>query len=249
MKKRHSIKIYNDKGVERRSLPLLLNELKSWEVSFISCHDIIHTPWESDTDVFIMPGGRDIPYHQALKGEGNQRIRKYVEEGGSFLGICAGAYYGCREVEFNRGMELEVLGLRELAFFPGTARGPAYGAGSFRYHSEFGAKAALISNNFESKALRSYYNGGCYFVDAQCHPHIQVISNYLEIENCPAAIIEIPVGKGKAILSGVHIEIGTSHPPAHLKEEMEHDLQPFEIERKRFLQQLLFRLLNLSQAL
>lgn len=249
MKQNHSIKIYNGKGVERRGLPLLLNELMPWTTSFISCHDIVRTDWESSTDLFIMPGGRDVPYHEALKGEGNQRIRKFVEAGGSFLGICAGAYYGCKEVEFDRGMELEVLGLRELAFFPGTARGPAYGPRSFRYHSEFGAKAALISNHFENKTLRSYYNGGCYFLDAEHYSHIQVISKYLEINHHPAAIIEIPIGKGKALLSGVHIEIGTSHPPATLKEEMRQALLPFEMERRRFFQQLLYRLLNFSQVI
>jgi biotin--protein ligase len=248
MQQKPSIKIYSGKGVERRSFPALLNELEPWTVSSISCHDVIHTDWESHTDLFILPGGRDIPYHEDLEGEGNQRIRKFVEEGGSFLGICAGAYYGCREVEFDRGMELEVVGLRELAFFPGTARGPAYGPGSFRYHSEFGAKAALISNNFEKTTLRSYYNGGCFFVDAERYSHIHVISTYLEVETHPAAMIEIPIGKGKALLSGVHIEIGSSFP-ATLKKEMRHALQPFEIERRRFFQQLLHRLLNLSQAI
>lgn len=244
MKQNYSIKIYNSKGVERRNLPLLRNELTPWNASFISCRDMMHTHWESHTNLFILPGGRDIPYHEALKGEANQRIKKFVENGGAFLGICAGAYYGCQAVEFNRGNELEVLGSRELAFFPGIARGPVYGPESFRYHSEFGAKATLISNSFENSTLRSYYNGGCYFVDAERYPHIQVISKYLEVETQPAAIIEIPIGKGKVLLSGVHIEIGTSHPPIALKEEMHQALLPFELERKRFFQQMLHRLLS-----
>jgi len=42
------------------------------------------------------------------------------------LGLCAGAYYGCARVVFEPGTPLEVVGDRELAFFPGVARGAAF---------------------------------------------------------------------------------------------------------------------------
>lgn len=50
----------------------------------------------------------------------------YVQSGGSYLGLCAGAYYASSQVEFEPGSTLEVVGDRELDFFPGTARGAAY---------------------------------------------------------------------------------------------------------------------------
>src|SRR5439155_581244 len=83
--------------------------------------------------LFIMPGGRDQPYHAGLQGEANQQIRAFVEEGGAYVGICAGAYYGSARVEFDRGFPLEVCEERELCFFSGTAVGPAYGKGTFAY--------------------------------------------------------------------------------------------------------------------
>ena len=52
-------------------------------------------------------------------------IKDYVTGGGSYLGICAGAYYGASYIEFNKGGELEVIGARELEFFDGKAIGPA----------------------------------------------------------------------------------------------------------------------------
>lgn len=244
MKKIYSIKIYNDKGVETKILPHLISELSPFEVSFLSSAEIFDTNWESDIDLFILPGGRDVPFHESLKGKGNQRIRQYVENGGSFLGICAGAYYGCRQVEFDRGRELEVLGMRELAFFPGIARGPAYGPGSFRYNSEFGAKSALISNDFENSNFRCYYNGGCYFVNANDYSEVKVLSRYLEVQNQPAAVVEIPIGNGRVILSGVHLEIGTAHPSKILKKEMTQALSSYEESRQHFFQQLLHNLLK-----
>ena len=43
-----------------------------------------------DCDVFIMPGGLTGDEYRALGPEGCQAVRKYVAEGGSYIGICAG---------------------------------------------------------------------------------------------------------------------------------------------------------------
>lgn len=51
---------------------------------------------------------------------------EFVTQGGSYLGLCAGAYYACARVEFEPGTPLEVVGDRELAFFPGIAQGAAF---------------------------------------------------------------------------------------------------------------------------
>ncbi|MFI0435020.1 MAG: BPL-N domain-containing protein [Parachlamydiaceae bacterium] len=247
--KKKQIKIYCDKGVGRQSLSSFYHELSSFSLSLISSREMMETGWESTTDLIIIPGGRDLPYHQALKGEGNQRIRRYVENGGSYLGVCAGAYYGSKTVEFDRGMELEIVGSRELAFFPGIARGPAYGPGSFCYRSERGAKAALISNSFAMSRLRTYYNGGCYFVEAEAVPHVTIHSHYLEIEQQHAAIIEIEVGKGKAVLSGVHLEVSAFHPPVHVKQEMIEEITPYENMRRGLFLELIYRLLKINSPL
>ena len=152
---------------------------------------------------FIMPGGRDRPYAAALDGRGNAQIRSFVEQGGTYLGICAGAYYGAKRVEFERGSPLEVSEDRELAFFDGIATGPAYGPG-FAYNSEQGARMALLHT--EQGIMRVYYNGGCTFQgDLQ---NVKIHARYQDIKGHPPAIIECAVGKGQAFLSGVHLEKG-----------------------------------------
>lgn len=163
-------------------------------------HFFLSPDWENSTDLIIIPGGRDVPYHESLRGEPNKRIRAFVENGGSYLGICAGGYYASKQVIFEEGGELEVIADRELAFFSGRAIGPAYGKNLFRYDSQEGARIAKVK--WEGEEIPVYFNGGCYFEGVAS----EVIATYADIEGNPAAIISCKVGKGLAVLSGVHPE-------------------------------------------
>ena len=128
--------------------------------------------------LLVMPGGRDLPYCHKLNGLGNARIRDFVRSGGSYLGICAGGYYATSYIEFAKGDPvMEVVGPRELGFFPGAALGPAFPG--FRYDCRAGARACSISLRPAAKEMIEkfgvtvgvggaasfavYYNGGCYF--------------------------------------------------------------------------------------
>jgi glutamine amidotransferase-like uncharacterized protein len=178
-----------------------------------------------EVSLFIMPGGRDRPYHAALKGAGNAQIRSFVENGGTYLGICAGAYYGCKKVEFDRDFPLEVCEERELAFFSGTAIGPAFGKGTFEYGSEKGARMAKIGT--AGGTLEVYYNGGCFFEGD--FTHVEILARYLDLPNHPPAIIECSIGKGKAILSGVHLEL-SGHSLCHRSENFSTDQVKMEMK-------------------
>lgn len=157
-----------------------------------------------------MPGGADIPYCQSLNGKGNQQIQTFVQKGGAYLGLCAGAYYGSKTVEFAVGTPLEVVENRELAFFPDIAEGPTLAP--YDYQSNAGAAVAHLqwkgphSSFSKNQVFTSYYNGGCHFVNADTLPHVTILANYLTTSLPKAAIIEITVGKGCVILSGVHFE-------------------------------------------
>ena len=169
--------------------------------------------------MLVMPGGADQGYCEILNGTGNRRIRHFVEQGGLYLGFCAGGYYGSQKCEFEVGNKhLEVIGNRELAFFPGICRGCAFKG--FKYGSEAGARAAELKVNKASLAIgavpevfRSYYNGGGVFVDAPKFKDkgIEVLANYMEPISVDAgegaaAVIYCKVGEGAAILTGPHPE-------------------------------------------
>ena len=78
----------------------------------------------------------------SLRGICHAPFTGWVERGGAYLGLCAGAYYAASRCEFEPGSELEVIGERELCFFPGIARGAVFPG--FDYRSERGAAAAPV---------------------------------------------------------------------------------------------------------
>jgi len=155
-------------------------------------------------------GGADILYARTLKGKGNHQIQSFVQGGGQYLGICAGAYYGCRRLLFAKETSQEIASDRELDFFPDTAAGPTLKPWDHKTNS--GVEAALVqwigpSDPFPEKhPLTIYYNGGGHFVNAQMYPHVTVLATYTTTPHPQAALVDIIVGKGRVILSGVHCE-------------------------------------------
>jgi len=180
---------------------------------------ILKEPWTSSCALLVFPGGADLGYCRSLNGEGNRRIEQYVRRGGAYLGLCAGGYYGSSKCEFEVGNgKLEVIGSRELSFFPGICRGCAFKG--FVYHSEAGAKAVelkVAKEAFKSgiipQRFRSYYNGGGIFVDAGkfADKNVEILATYddqtdVEGGDQPAAVVYCKFGEGGALLTGAHPE-------------------------------------------
>lgn len=241
-----NILIYRDEGAHPRCIRSLVKALHQEEIPnpilFADRHTFKDAKWQESASLLIFPGGRDIPYHEALKGQPNRQIRQFVEQGGSYFGICAGAYYGSAQFEFEKGQPLEVIGKRELCFFPGKALGPAYGLGQFCYETEAGARIARL--HLASQVSAAYYNGGCTFDAAQEIPQVTTIARFYDLPDQPAAIIECSVGKGRAILSGVHPEY--SSESFQSRDPLVPALQQIEAQRRSLFKGLLQRLLEIA---
>lgn len=183
---------------------------------------LINEPWMASCALLVFPGGADLGYCRTLNGEGNRRISSYVHSGGSYLGFCAGGYYGSATCEFEpQNPELAVVGTRELGFFPGVCRGLAFSG--FVYHSEAGARAADLKIHKDafldartddlSDGFKSYYNGGGVFVDAKTFEsnNVEVLASYTEdlhvnSSEGKAAVVYRKFGQGHVILTGPHPE-------------------------------------------
>ena len=206
-KSKKIIYIYQDEGVIPHALLQAMHTFKSvlppsFTVKTIGATGVIKNDWARDAALLVMPGGADLPYVEKLNGSGNDQIKHYVQNGGAYLGLCAGAYYAASHIEFDEKGPLEVLGTRELAFFKGKAIGPILSKYDYKTESSArGAKINLTLNNLKEATV--YYNGGGYFEDADKLKDTTVMGYYT---NQKPAIIYIKHGKGHVVLSGVHFE-------------------------------------------
>lgn len=193
----------------------------NYAVITVTGEALIKEPWIASCALLVFPGGADLGYCRTLNGEGNRRIIQYVNAGGAFLGLCAGGYYGSKRCEFEvGGGKMEVVGERELAFYPGICRGLAFPG--FVYHSEAGARAVELKVNQEAlgskveglpETVRVYYNGGGVFVDAEQLKErgVEILASFtedLKVEAGPAkaAVVYRKVGDGHIVLTGPHPE-------------------------------------------
>lgn len=199
----------------------------TYAVNPVGENHLLKEPWAATCALLVFPGGADLGYCRVLNGAGNRSITQYVRAGGRYFGFCAGSYYGSNRCEFEVGnAPLEVVGSRELAFFPGTCRGGALKG--FQYHSEKGARAIRLTPSKQLQgagrlppSLRCYHNGGGVFVDAAQFEgqDIKVLASYadtLDVDggDGQAAIVYCTVGKGAAVLTGPHIESATDMSPS-----------------------------------
>lgn len=213
--------MYDGSGVSASSRDYTLHSLRTflshrYDVQLVSPKTLRDEPWTDNCALLVFPGGRDLPYLFDLSGKPNRRIKEYVENGGKYLGICAGAYYASREIEFEKGTPLEVVGERELAFFPGLCRGTTFPG--FEYETEAGARETTLALRREAwrdhwsqspDACDVWYNGGGSFVlepGAPVPQGVKVLAEYEETEPRQVAGVLCSVGKGQALLWAVHPE-------------------------------------------
>jgi biotin--protein ligase len=204
------ILIYNDKGASLVCVQALVDFLSTkHDVKCVCGDDLQKKEWMQNTRALIIPGGRSLPFYDTLGSRGNQHIREFVEQGGTYVGICAGAYYACAETIFAQGLPLELTLPGELHFFSGRAIGPVFADEDFTYDSEKGARVVTVQ--WQNNAIYpAYFNGGCYFDNGDSKT--SVLATYAD--NQKPAIIVCSVGAGRAILSGVHPELSYDSIPS-----------------------------------
>ncbi|MBP5639652.1 MAG: hypothetical protein J6X55_09250 [Victivallales bacterium] len=157
----------------------------------------------ADLQVLLCPGGGGAKQIAAMKPEGFERVRKFVEDGGSYIGICAGSYNA-----MNRD--------GRFAFLPYDYIDNAYGKLAdlaFDFNEE-GAK--LLGLTPRQRVAR--YNGGnimrptkptgkgdCQIVAV----YKSSVSNYNKVAynfmDTPAAVFG-HYGKGKVMVTSFHPE-------------------------------------------
>lgn len=177
-------------------------------------------------DIFILPGilGQRSYYPDHIGPRGNAHIRTFVQRGGLFLGFCAGAYYAAQHIVYEPewGERRERLS-GTLSFFNGTAFGPVPGYGRTTNDAprdeleEIGhvdpVPVLVCDKRMEGRRIELAYGLGPLFRTA-ADPRIDVIARYADVEGMPPAVMDIPFGRGRVILSGVLPQFGHESDPA-----------------------------------
>ncbi len=204
----HVAALYDDDGAD----PFVTNRLArsladvDYDVRRVKASDFVGgDDWHEAVDLLAFPGGADRPYAEKLNGPGNASIRRFVERGGDFLGVCAGAYYACRRIDFT-GEDLQVKAARELGLFPGTAIGSLPRLAKLYRTNDLDC-AAATRVRFDGGEAHCLYWGGCHFV-ADDGEATETIATYVDQptgEN--VAAVRCRFGEGVVTLVGVHAEV------------------------------------------
>ena len=191
-RKRNKVFLYQDyihnNGVLHKRL---IDTYGHANVRFCDAGDILNGALDNSVFLFVMPGGADLYYAEKLNGDGNAKIRAYVEQGGHYLGICAGAYYASREIDWAKG---EIAGPRELALADTKATGPIY---EFLEGNDLGKSwQNIVDVKLGDERYIALYEAGPVFDG-------EGLASY---SNGQTAIVKSSIGKGMVILSSPHIE-------------------------------------------
>ncbi|OWF45858.1 biotin--protein ligase-like [Mizuhopecten yessoensis] len=169
-----NVLIYKGEGAKEENVEQLFKQISryvspnKYNIKTISPKETKQGAWRSSTALYVIGGGYDLGFITALGDEGTIKIRDYVRTGGRYLGICAGAYFACDRIEFDKGGPQQVCGDRILKFFPGVCVGPVHGP--YNYNIKVSARAVPLQftdphwNPKQSISLKGYFNGGGMFL-------------------------------------------------------------------------------------
>jgi len=142
--------------------------------------------------IFIVPGGWPEKYVYSLITKGYDKIRKFVKNGGKYIGICAGAYLASKKFRTDNGIFIGLELINPTAemeikkVLPGRMR-------------EIKLSKHMLSNGCPHKMKIWYMNGPVF----KANKKIRVIAKY---ENNNTAIVSSKHGKGDVILFSPHPE-------------------------------------------
>jgi len=151
-----------------------------------------------DIEAYIVPGGYSTFQNTATGDRGLVAIREFVQSGGRYLGICAGAYMASSDVFWE-----EEHFPYPLSLFDGTAEGALDAVAA--WPNESGVSLTLTDAG-KRRGLKAdaegefYYKGGPRFHGGT---NSTVLARY---QDGSAAIITRPYGNGEVVLNGIHYE-------------------------------------------
>jgi glutamine amidotransferase-like uncharacterized protein len=207
------IYVYDDKTWDRSIVfSQLRKDFGLAAVAACNAEDISRGILNPVMDMLVVPGGDDLNYCKDLNGRGTRIIMNFVRNGGGFLGLCAGSYFGSREISWAEGTDKEISGLRDMALVDCRAIGPVRDF----IESVEGCWTNAVKVSFNEAAFYALYNGGPAF---EANGNCDVLARYADLPGSPPSIVGNRYGKGYAVLCSPHLETSFGEFEARIYEK------------------------------
>ena len=171
-----------------------------------------------DYKMMCIPGGTGSKIINKLKLE-NNKINDFINQGGTYLGICCGAYLACHKIYFDdftkKGLDLVNTDSIGPVFLDSSQK-------HFDINNPINIKVESIYDISTKKFNNGYLHGGGYFnlnqnfIINDFNQRYNYKTNKVQIndkiileaqyQDSKAAIISKKLGKGQIILSHLHPE-------------------------------------------
>ncbi len=206
--------IYEGKGSWDDSVNAFKNFLDHYDINYGSFDEkeAVTLDLGEKYEAIFFPGGFAAEYKNYIADHSN--IRDFIEQGGLFVGSCAGAYYASDVLRW-KGTDYEY----PLELFKGKAIGPLTGHIAWGEPGTFKLNHNHPANKDFEPTLDFYYFDGPYFEVYYEFASLEILASY-EVNNKPA-IIAGRYGEGKYLLLGPHPELGRSRDNASINIEGE----------------------------
>lgn len=166
-------------------------------------------------DVLYWPGGHYPAYWDEMGLEGRSKVQEFINNGGGYLGVCAGAYYACDYMVWMDDQDYPAPDYKvegdelNLDLFPGVAYGPIFEIAE-RPEPGYAMTRINIINHTHPitdslpNHMQIIYIGGPYF-DPYDNAEVTILCTY-NTTGTPAIAV-CNYGEGRVFLIGPHAEV------------------------------------------
>ncbi len=198
------VAIYTGPGVWDEGVIALENflDFKGLDWEEVNAWDVNRKDLSALYDAIIIPGGWAVSYKRYISDSGIQHIKELVNNGGAYIGICAGAYYAADKVAWE-GRTYDY----PLDLFNGTAYG------SLDSIIPWDGYTMTILNMNLDDSINIYEPATedmLFFGGPALYPNegenVDVVARWAAHNNDPA-IVKFNYNQGRVLLLGPHPEI------------------------------------------
>jgi biotin---protein ligase len=181
-----------------------------YAVAPITSDALLNEPWTESCALLVVSGHDYLELCRRMGPRGTARMQDFVQSGGRFLGINAGACYGSeRRTEIHpSGEEGNDCAEHNLGFFPAECRG------SLNRQVASKTSVAIMIGTEDGRSFAVYGKVGGAFsdLDSSAPDGFAMIARFALGDQTEhdssrrAAVVYCPVGQGACVLASPHIE-------------------------------------------